>query len=57
MSMSVSLYRVTLPHALQQRIPVDYTSDLRECFEDTVCAKEQRGRQMGGEDEDNRRFL
>ena len=48
MSMSVSLYRVILPHALQQRIPVDYTNDLRECFEDTVYAdgytKEQRGR-------------
>jgi hypothetical protein len=61
MSLSISLYRLILPQALQQRFSVNYTSDLRECFEATVHAngqaKEQRDRQTDGEEETNRRFL
>ena len=61
MSMYVSLLRVILQQALQQRFPVNYTSDLRECFETTVYAngyaREQRDMQKDGEDEVNRRIL
>lgn len=39
--MSIFIFRVILPQALQQRIPVNYTSNLRECLEATVGAKGQ----------------
>ena len=52
------LYRVIIPQALQQRIPVNYTSDMQEYVEVTAYAnewaEEKGGRQTDGEDEVNR---